>query len=245
VKGGNDSSIRGNIESMDEKSISELESMTSHLRTEYAVSGGNDSSIRGNIESDILEGNVSHLEAQVKQQKIDDAWAITYFKGLNENPRIVNEQEFKAAVGRSIQSNRIINKFFDEYTEILGTKLFALKHLERNQTELIEESKRLIEGYLNVYGRFMFELKMQEASINYEAMQMPDFIKENLWQQQRRLGVTFAMPIPARYNGREPFSLMGDAVSVINTMNGYTPGGYRGRILGENPEFQQEIEMEQ
>jgi len=243
VSGGNDSSIRGNYESLNVNELRAQESMVAQMRRENALSGGNDSSIRGNTESAIIEGNIDHLEAQVKQQKIDDAWAIAYFSGLNQNPRIENEQEFKSAVRRSIQSNRIINKFFDEFTDTLGTKLFVLKNLTPNQTEAIEESKRLIEEYLNIYGRFMFELKTQDASINYVALQMPDFIKETLWQQQKRLDVTFAMPIPAKYNGKDPFSLMGDAVSVINTMNGYTPGGYKGRILGDNPEFQQDVEM--
>lgn len=227
----------GSYDKMSDNEIKSLESMISNNRREYAVSGGNDSSIRGNIES---AEDISHLEAAVKQQKKDDAWAIEYFKELNKNPKIIDMTEFKAAVSRSIQSNRIINKFFDEYTDALGTKLYELKKTDPTQTDVVTVCKEAIENYLNVYSTFMFELKMQEASIDYQALQIPDYIKESIWDQQRKFGITFAMPIPARYNDRAPLELLGDAVSVINTMNGYTKG-YHGQILGEK---EQEQEMD-
>ena len=234
VSGGNDSAIRGNYESeILNGNIENTEARVAYQRTQHAVSG-NGFTFYGSVEN---MDNISHLEAQVKQQKMDDAWAIAYFAGLNQKPLIEDSSEFKAAVGRSIQSNRIINKFFDEFTETLGTKLYALKNLAPNEVDAIAASKETIEGFLNIYGKFVYELKVQEASIDYEGLQMPDFIKEALWQQQRRLGITFAMPIPARYNGQEPFALMGDAVSVINAMNGYTKG-YQGQVLGQNTQEQ-------
>ena len=230
ISGGNDSAIRGNIDSLVRDGDIVSEEARVKFQTQAHAVSGNAFDAYGSVEN---MDNVSHLEAQVKQQKLDDAWAISYFSGLNQKPLIENPAEFKAAVSRSIQSNRIINKFFEDFTDTLGTKLFALRNVATNETDAIAASKETIERYLNVYGKFMYELKVQEASIDYEALQMPDFIKEAIWQQQRRLGITFAMPIPARYNGQEPFALVGDAVSVINAMNGYTQG-FKGQVLGEN-----------
>lgn len=243
VSGGNDSTIKGNVESVILDGDAEhLEAMQSQLRREHAVSGGNDSTIRGNVESAILDGDVSHLEYAVMQQKMADADPMQYFNALNENPQIADENTFKSAVSRSIQSNRIINNFFEGFVETLSSKLALLKNIDTTNNSAVRSAKENIEKYLNIYSRFLFELKIQEAAIDYRALQFPDDIKEDLWQAQKRLGVTFEMPIPAKFNGREPFELNGDAISVINCMNGFTKG-YQGRILSENI-LEQEMENE-
>ena len=178
--------------------------------------------------------DVSFLESAVKRQREEDQPAIDYFRELNKSPKIEDAEQFKNAVGRSIQSNRIINKFMTEYKETLDSKITAFRNADANDKEGLDAAKHDIEDRPAIYSHFMYELKSQRAVVDPDSVKMPDYIKEDLWQAQRSKDVTFGMPIPSTYKGHKPFEVTGDAVSVINCLNGVTKT-FQGRIINDKP----------
>ena len=196
----------------------------------------------GSIDNAAVLGNYDKNARE--RQLAESADAKKYFSELATNPTIKNIDEFKSAVSDSIKSNEVLNKFFDSYIENFSSAIVSSKGSKAQEDQNIDH-KEVIENYLNVYSNLIHELKDQEANIDFNRIKFPDELKDDLISAQKSLcapGEVFGMPIPTKLPGTDyqPMQLMGDAVSVINQINGYTPQGFIGRILGPNPDYIQE-----
>ena len=143
-------------------------------------------------------GTIAVMEAQVVDQKKKDVPYNEYFNSLVDNPDITDIEQFKSAVSRSMESNRVMNKFIDSISEKIGEKTFELTKVDKQDRQRIQSIKKDIEKIVSVYERYMYELKENEWDFSdLHSKQLPDEIKEDLWQQQKRLDIEFTMPIPA------------------------------------------------
>ena len=146
----------------------------------------------------LSETDTQILEAQVAEKRKADIPYKEYFSNLINNPSITDENEFETATIKSMQSNGIINKFIEELFDKLGEKTFELKNVDKNDKATIESIKKEIESYVQVYVKYMYMLKKNEWEFhNLHAMEMPEYIRENIWQLQKNLDIEFKMPIPA------------------------------------------------
>ena len=142
--------------------------------------------------------DIQVLEAQVAEKRKADIPYKEYFSNLINNPNITDINEFEAATIKSMQSNSIINKFIEELFDKLGEKTFQLKNTDRNDKATIESIKKEIESYVEIYVKYMYILKKNEWSFhNLHSLEMPEYIRENIWQLQKKFDIVFTMPIPA------------------------------------------------
>ena len=222
--------------------VESLEAAIRHGQTERAKEGAIN---EGSADNAAVFGNYDK-NARVRQL-IESAGAKKYFADLAVNPIISNPEEFKAAVAGGINSNEVLDKFFDSYVENFSSAITSSKVEGSSQGNQSCDAKQILENYLNVYSNLIYELKAQEASVDFNKLKFPDEIKDDLLSVQSSLceaGGVFGMPIPNKCQGYEPMEVMGDAASVINLINGYTPQGFIGRVLGPNPNYVQHQEQE-
>ena len=183
----------GSVESLSDSEIRGMEAEIAARRREVKPTYQHYGSAENLSETDI-----QILEAQVAEKRKADIPYKEYFSNLINNPSITDENEFEAATIRSMQSNGIINKFIEELFDKLGEKTFELKNVDKNDKTTIESIKREIESYVQVYVKYMYMLKKNEWEFhNLHAMEMPEYIRENIWQLQKNLDIEFKMPIPA------------------------------------------------
>ena len=174
------------------------------------------------------DATISVMEAQVAEQKRKDIPFNEYFDSLIENPEIVDEEQFQDAVVRSMQSNRVMRKFVEKLCDKVGEKTFQLKNTDKSDNTQIESVKQEIEKMVSVYVKYMYSLKENGWDFRNDIndMSMPEYITENLWQQQRRLDTTFSMPIPVdlgeKYGGK--FEQEGKMVPGLKFMQDHLIG---------------------
>ena len=233
----------GSYDKLSESQITSLKNMIAFMRQERAVSGTG-TVHHGSIDDVIVSGNYGHLESARLDQKISTAFAKKYLDGVAKDPKTVNEEDFRSSVTDGIRSNEVLDKFYTQYVESLSSKIASLKTVDKTDAEAMATAKGEIEGYLGVYSKLMYELKVQDASVDFDKLKFPDEIKDDLFQAQKSFDSAFEMPIPGKIGEYQPMQAMGDAISVINRINGYTPQGYIGKILGENPDYTPDQRLE-
>ncbi len=216
--------------------VEQVEATIRHMVAERAQKGAIN---EGSADNAAVSGNYDK-NARVREI-IESADARTYFPQLLSDPTKFDPAKFKTAVTGGIRSNEALENFFNGYIENLSTAITLSKTGQpKEDGQVIANPKQTIEGYLNVYSNLIYELKVQDAVVNFDKLKFPDEIKEDLLSAQKSLcepGEVFAMPIPARTPGNEPMEVLGDAASVINHINGYTPQGFIGRVIGPNPNY--------
>ena len=175
----------------------EIESMEAEIRARRE--GYNNREIfqhYGSVEN-LDEAGIRSIEAQVAEKRKQDIPYKEYFKNLINDPQITDQAEFESAVLRSMESNRVMREFVENLCEKIGDKTFELKNTDKNDKDKIAKVKQEIEKMVDVYVRYMYTLKENEWDFSdLHAMKMPEYVTDNLWQQQKRLDVVFTMPIP-------------------------------------------------
>ena len=204
----------GSVESLSDAEIGSMEAEIANRRREVKPTFQH----YGSTEN-LSDIDTQILEAQVAEKRKADIPYKEYFSNLINNPSITDENEFEAATIKSMQSNSIINKFIEELFDKLGEKTFELKNVDKNDKTTIENIKREIESYVQVYVKYMYMLKKNEWEFhNLHEMEMPEYITERLWQLQKNLDIVFSMPIPANlgeYYGQQ-FERTGKAIPGLN-----------------------------
>jgi len=218
---------------------SEIESMEAEIRTRrnevkptYQHYGSAENLNGSEIES---------MEAQVAEKRKQDIPYNEYFNNLINNPLITDENQFEAAAIRSMQSNGIIRKFIEQLFEKLYMKSFELKKVDKNDRIKIESTKKEIESLITIYEKYLYVLKKHQWNFSdLNAIKIPEDIKENLWQQQRRLDIVFTMPIPAdlgQHYGKQ-FERNGNMIPGLNLiyeeLSGKNVNWHQVMIYGEN-----------
>ena len=174
------------------------------------------------------DATISIMEAQVAEQKRKDIPFNEYFNQLIENPEITDEEQFQDAVIRSMQSNKVMRNFVEKLCDKVGEKAFQLKKTDINDKAQVESVKQEIEKMVAVYVKYMYTLKENDWDFRNDIndMSMPEYITENLWQQQKRLDTTFTMPIPVnlgeKYGGK--FERDGKMVPGLKFMQDHLVG---------------------
>ena len=183
----------GSAENISDK---ELEGMEAEIRARRGNYNTREFQNYGSVEN-LDDAGIRNMEAQVAEKRKQDIPYKEYFKTLINNPQITDQAEFESAVIRSMQSNRVMREFVENLCDKVGEKAFELKNTDKNNKEQIENIKQEIEKMVSVYVKYMYTLKENQWNFSdLHAMKMPEYVTENLWQQQKRLDVTFAMPIP-------------------------------------------------
>lgn len=183
----------GSVESLSDRDIRSMEAEIAARRREIKPTFQH----YGSTEQ-LSDTDIQVLEAQVAEKRKADIPYKEYFSNLINNPNITDANEFETATIKSMQSNSIINKFIEELFDKLGEKTFELKNTDKNDKATIESIKKEIESYVQVYVKYMYTLKKNQWEFhNLHAMEMPEYIRENIWQLQKDLDVEFKMPIPA------------------------------------------------
>ena len=182
--------------SIDDLSSKEIESTEAEIRSRRHEVRQTEQHY-GSVEN-LDEAGTRIMEAQVLEKRKKDIPYKEYFNNLIENPEISDTEEFESAVLRSMQSNGVMRKFVDGICEKIGDKTFELKNVDKDDKENIENSQQEIEKLVTVYEKYMYALKQNDWDFNnLNEMKIPEDVKENLWQQQKRLDIVFKMPIPA------------------------------------------------
>ena len=168
------------------------------------------------------DAEIRSIEAQVAQKRKEDLPYKEYFNNLVNNRSIIDENEFELATIRSMQSNGIINKFVQDLFDKIAEKAFQLKNVDKNDKITINNIKQQIENLISIYIRYLYTLKKNEWEFNnLTSIQMPEYIKENLWQLQKNFDIVFTMPIPVNlgeYYGQQ-FERKGKVIPGINLIS--------------------------
>ena len=185
----------GSVENLSDKEIASMEAEIKARMIGY--NSRNEFQHHGSVEN-LDDSTISIMEAQVAEQRRTDIPFNEYFDSLIENPEITDEGQFKEATIRSMQSNKVMRNFVEKLCDKVGEKAFQLKKTDINDKEQLESVKQEIEKMVSVYVKYMYTLKENDWDFRNDIndMSMPEYITENLWQQQRRLDTVFAMPIP-------------------------------------------------
>ena len=207
----------GSVENLSNKEIESMEAEIAARRREVKPIFQH----YGSVES-LSDNDIGIMEAQVAEKRKGDIPFKEYFSNLINNPSITNENDFENATIKSMQSNSIINKFIEELFDKLGEKTFELKNIDKNNKVDIENVKKEIENFVEIYVKYMYMLKKNEWQFhNLHEMEMPEYITERLWQLQKNLDIVFKMPIPANlgeYYG-EQFEREGSMVPGLKLMS--------------------------
>lgn len=188
---------RVSVDNMDDDQIRSLEAQRKILQ--YGPSGIHPDRVSiDNMDDD----QIRSLEAQVLEGKRIDLPYIEYFKKLIENPIINNEKEFSDSVMRAMQSNRIIQIFYNEFIEKLSSIIFQFRKIDNNDLDSINNFKNRVENLVIVYQKFLYELKrngwnFKDIGVGLDSLKVPEDLFDNLWQIQKKFNINFDMLIPA------------------------------------------------
>lgn len=173
-----------------------------------------------NLEN-LNDNEIRSMEAQVAEKRIQDIPYKQYLKDLVANPNISNNQQFEDAAIRSIQSNSIMNDFTSSLVEEISKTTYEFKHIEKTDTVNIENKKQKIENLINVYVKYLYELKSHNWSFHNSGIEIiTSDMLDDLWQIQKQFNITFNMPIPkdlGEYYG-QAFERKGKMVPGITLM---------------------------
>lgn len=198
MAGYNSKEIHEHYGSVEHLSDAEIASKEAEIKARMiGYNSRNEFQHHGSVEN-LDDSTISIMEAQVAEQRRTDIPFNEYFDSLIENPEITDEGQFKEATIRSMQSNKVMRNFVEKLCDKVGEKAFQLKKTDINDKEQLESVKQEIEKMVSVYVKYMYTLKENDWDFRNDIndMSMPEYITENLWQQQRRLDTVFAMPIP-------------------------------------------------
>ena len=188
---------RVTYDSMDESQIESLE--TQRKRYEPLPTGLHPDRV---TYDSMDESQIKSLEAQVFERKQTDIPYKEYFNNLIENQIIENEEVFKEAVVRSMQSNQLMQTFTNDIIEKIGQKTIDFKSKDKSDKELEEKRKKENESLVYIYERYMYALKengwsFSSYGLDVTSMSIPEDIKENIWKLQKEFDITFNIAIPA------------------------------------------------
>ena len=194
-EGYNDKETVKHYGSVEDLTSSEMESIETEIKARRSEIKQTEQHY-GSVEN-LDDAGIRSMEAQVAEKRKQDVPYKEYFNDLTQNPEINDKEEFDAAVIRSMQSNGVMRNFVDSLCEKIAEKAFQLKNIDINDKERIGEIQQEIEKIVAVYEKYLYTLKENEWEFNnLNEMKMPEYIKDNLWQQQKRLDIVFKMPIP-------------------------------------------------
>jgi len=189
----NEEKAHGSIDDMSYKDIEQEEARiaaqkNSYKNVEYA-SGSYE-----NADESTLSAMAANKQARAEEYRP----SREYLMSLIDNLEIQNYDEFKAAVTGSMQLNKNMVDFVDGLCEKINSKAFELKNVDKNDKENIELIKQEIEKSIEVYERYMYELKENQWDFsNLSSMKISEETMDKLSQEQKRLDIQFDMPIPA------------------------------------------------
>ena len=164
----------------------------------------------GSVES-LNDNDVRTMEAQVSEKRKQDIPYKEYLNNLISNPTISDNKQFEDAVIQSMKSNNIMKNFTSNIVEEISRLTYEFKNIEKTDNVKIGEQKQKIEKLINIYTRYLYEIKKQDYSFyvngNYASIEMiTSDMLEDLWRVQKNFGITFDMPIPknlGEYYGKE------------------------------------------
>lgn len=198
MAGYNSKEIHEHYGSVEHLSDAEIASKEAEIKARMiGYNSRNEFQHHGSVEN-LDDSTISVMEAQVAEQRRTDIPFNEYFDSLIENPEITDEGQFQDATIRSMQSNKVMRKFVEKLFDKVGEKAFQLKKTDKNDRAQVDAVKQEIEKMVSVYVKYMYTLKENDWDFRNDIsdMSMPEYITENLWQQQKRLDTVFAMPIP-------------------------------------------------
>lgn len=141
------------------------------------------------------------LEANVAEKRKEDLPHEKYFDALAESLTITDEEQFEAAVARSIQSNRIMRDFTSNLVGRISGAVHELENMAGVDKEGINNQKQKIEKLVGLYERYLYTLKEQgwnfNGADNESGIEMIGYdTLDEMARAQRQFDVTFTMPIP-------------------------------------------------
>ena len=182
--------------SVEDLSASEIESTEAEIRARRNEVRNIEQNY-GSIENQDDAG-LRAMQVQVAEQIEQDKPHKAYFNSLANNPKVQSKERFDAAIQRSMQSNRLMREFVSSLRDKISEKTFALKNTDKEDKENIQKLKSEIEDTVAIYQKYLYSLKDNRWDFsNLHEMTIPEDVKEDLWQQQKRLDITFEMPVPA------------------------------------------------
>jgi len=178
----------------------------------------------GSVEN-LSDDEIRSMEAQVAEKRKQDIPYTEYLNNLIVNPTISDNQQFEDAVIRSMQSNGIMKNFTTSLVEEISQKIYEFKHIEKTDTANIEIKKQKTENLINIYVKYLYELKHHDwlfyGSGNNIGLEMiTNDMLEDLWQIQKQFNITFNMLIPknlGEYYG-QAFERNGKMIPAITLM---------------------------
>ena len=210
----------GSTENLNNSELTSMEAEINARRAEIKPTFQHYGSIE-NLNNDDLRS----IEAQVAEKRKADIPYKEYLNNLITNTETYNKQQFEDAVIKSMQSNSIMKNFASNLIEEIFKMTYEFKHIEKNDTVNIQKQKQKIENLVNIYVKYLYELKRNNWEFygpgNNIGIEMIDSdMLENLWQIQKRFDLTFTMPIPknlGEYYG-QAFERQGKMIPSITLM---------------------------
>ena len=196
----------GSVENLSDNEIRSMEAEVNARRSETKPTFQH----YGSVES-LNDNDVRTMEAQVSEKRKQDIPYKEYLNNLISNPTISDNKQFEDAVIQSMKSNNIMKNFTSNIVEEISRLTYEFKNIEKTDNVKIGEQKQKIEKLINIYTRYLYEIKKQDYSFyvngNYASIEMiTSDMLEDLWRVQKNFGITFDMPIPknlGEYYGKE------------------------------------------
>ena len=210
----------GSVENLSDSEIASLEAEIRARGSEVKPTFQHYGSVENMSDSD-----VRIIEAQVAEKRKQDIPYKEYFNNLVANPTISDNRQFEDAVIRSMESNGLMKDFTSSLIGKISEVTYGFKNIEKTDTISINSQKQKLENLVNVYVRYLYELKNHDwvfygvgNDIGLE-MISSDMLN-HLWQVQKEFNLTFNMPIPkdlGEYYG-QAFEREGKMVPAITLM---------------------------
>ena len=210
----------GSVENLSSDEIRQMEAEVRASRNQYREVYQHYGPVE-NLDSNDLK----ILEAQVAKQRAEDIPYKEYLNNLINNPVIVDYKQFEDAVVRSMQSNGIMRSFATKIVEEISSATYGFKNIAPTDVEKIAIQKNRLESLVNVYVRFLYELKKNDwvfsgAGSNIGLQIIDSDMLDDISQVQKRFDIQFKMPIPknlGEYYG-ESFERDGKMIPSITLM---------------------------
>ena len=173
----------------------------------------------------LSDNDIRTMEAQVAEKRKQDIPYKEYLNNLITNPNISDNNQFEDAVIRSMESNGIMRDFTTNLVEEISKATYEFKNIEKTDVVNIQKQKQRVENLMNVYIRYLYELKSHEwtfsgAGNNIGLEMISSEMLEDLWRVQKQFDLTFNMPIPknlGEYYGQS-FERQGKMIPGITLM---------------------------
>lgn len=173
----------------------------------------------------LSDSEIRSMEAEIAEKRKQDIPYKEYLKILIVDPNISDNQQFEDAVIRSMQSNSIMKAFASSLVEEISKATYEFKHIDKTDMVNIENKKQKLEKLVNVYVRYLYELKNHDwtfygAGNNIGIEMITSDMLDDIWQVQKQFNITFSMPIPkdlGEYYG-QAFESQGKMVPAITLM---------------------------